>query len=728
MTPDPRTQPVAANDRSFDASAISARLLRRWLEIATSRSTRPGQWRRPTDRWIAILVEEIGKSLGASSVQLLAQVGPRWDLISQYGSTATPGAVPIAPTPPAPNDPAFSFAGAWSTLVTMALDSVQPIFREQMVAAAIHRGGEIIDGDWSRLAAGRDVNADSFDSSSSSQLAPAVLVVRFPSASNNPPARSIETVAGIAAILQALDRQQFQLGIASDAAQHLRRLLDLSIRWTQIENTEELLEAIAASSAEMLGAERASIFLWEKKRGKLVARPALGVEGGKLEVDDNVGIVGAVLSTGRAKIWNQSEDSESEINRAIDKRLKFNTRSLVAVPLRSPTGALLGVFEVLNKKLGGFDAGDASRLIDLARHAAAAIQDTETRQRLTSVRDRLLRDAASKYEVIGDSPAIRTLRDTVSRVAKTDLAVLALGENGTGKEVLARSIHFQSSRRDQPFVAVNCAALVESLLESELFGHERGAFTDAVQARPGKFELASGGTLFLDEIGDMSPGGQAKLLRVLEEKIVVRVGGSIPIPVDVRIIAATNQSLRELVATKRFREDLFFRLNVVSFRLPPLRERGDDILTLAEHFLAQFSVQIGRVQPSFSHEAKQALLHYRWPGNVRELRNVMERTSYLSLAETLTEYDLGLTPWDSPMTPTAAGTSTSGAALERRKTTDAIIPLGDATRDFQIEHIQHAIDNQRGNMTTAAESLGLHRSNLYRKMRQLGMKTDEDQD
>lgn len=716
MIPDPRTPPEASNGANFDANSVVSRLLRRWLEIAVSRATRPGQWQRPADRWIAILVEEISKSLGGSSVQLLAQVGSRWNVLSQHAVSTQPGAIE-----PPRNEASLE------SLVAQALDSVQPVFRDQMAAVAIHRGGELIDGDWSRMSSGRDAISDSYDAGAQSQLAPTVLVIRFSSThSAQLQLRGNETVAAIAGMLQSLDRQQHQLGVASDAAHHLRRLLDLSIRWIQIENTEELLEAIAASSAEMLGAERASIFLWEKKRGKLVARPALGVEGGKLEVDDNVGIVGSVLSTGRPRLWNHSEDSESEINRAVDKRLKFNTRSLVAVPLRSPTGTLLGVFEVLNKKLGHFDARDASRLIDLARHAAVAIQDTETRQRLTSVRDRLLRDAASKYEVIGDSSVIRTLRDTVSRVAKTDLAVLALGENGTGKEVLARSIHFQSARRDQPFVAVNCAALVESLLESELFGHERGAFTDAVQARPGKFELASGGTLFLDEIGDMSPGGQAKLLRVLEEKIVVRVGGSMQIPVDVRIIAATNQSLSELVATKRFREDLFFRLNVVSFRLPPLRERGGDILTLAKHFLAQFSVQIGRAQPTFSEEATQALLRYRWPGNVRELRNVMERTSYLSLSDTLTESDLGLTSWDSP-SPSATSSSTpSTPAASRNASSGPLTSLGDATRDFQIEHIQQAIDSQRGNMTAVAESLGLHRSNLYRKMRQLGMKTDED--
>ena len=183
-------------------------------------------------------------------------------------------------------------------------------------------------------------------------------------------------------------------------------------------------------------------------------------------------------------------------------------------------------------------------------------------------------EAAEKVRLIGESPAIEALRSIIRRVADTDLAVLILGENGTGKEVVAQSIHYLSRRRDQPFVAVNCAAIPETLAESELFGHEKGAFTDAHEARRGKFELAAGGTLFLDEIGDLSLGGQAKLLRVMEEKVLVRVGGSTPIHTDARLLAATNQNLAEMVRAKRFREDLYFRLNVVTLDLPPLRERG----------------------------------------------------------------------------------------------------------------------------------------------------------
>ncbi|MGC4006421.1 MAG: sigma-54 factor interaction domain-containing protein [Pirellulales bacterium] len=243
---------------------------------------------------------------------------------------------------------------------------------------------------------------------------------------------------------------------------------------------------------------------------------------------------------------------------------------------------------MINKLEGDFNDEDEAALVELAALAAPALANTQQLEATLAVNQLLVDRAAEAARLVGECPAIVALQSTLRRVAPTELAVLLLGENGTGKEVVSQAIHYLSPRRNQPFVAVNCAALTETLLESELFGHEKGAFTDAHESRIGKFELAAGGTLFLDEIGDMSRGGQSKLLRVLEEKIVVRVGGSKPIQVDVRVIAATNQNLAEMVRQKRFREDLFFRLNVVSLELPPLRDRGGDIMLLAEHFLSDF--------------------------------------------------------------------------------------------------------------------------------------------
>ena len=245
-----------------------------------------------------------------------------------------------------------------------------------------------------------------------------------------------------------------------------------------------------------------------------------------------------------------------------------------------------------------------------------------------------------------------------------------------------------------------------------MFGHEKGAFTDAHEARPGKFELASGGTLFLDEIGDMSLGGQAKLLRVLEEKVVVRVGGSQTIPTDARVIAATNQDLVELVRQKKFREDLFFRLNVVALTIPPLRERGDDVILLAQHFLADFCSKSRRTVPQFTAAARKRLLAHTWPGNVRELRNMMERLAYLFPGDKVDADDLSFV-----MSPTA---NESAIALDQ--------PLAEATKQFQADYIERHIKRTKGNMTDTAQRLGLHRSNLYRKMKQLGMHPTENED
>jgi Nif-specific regulatory protein len=305
---------------------------------------------------------------------------------------------------------------------------------------------------------------------------------------------------------------------------------------------------------------------------------------------------------------------------------------------------------------------------------------------------------------------METLRTTIGRVADTDLAILILGENGTGKEVVSRMIHYKSRRRDQPLVAVNCAAITETLLESELFGHEKGAFTDAHQAREGKFELASGGTLFLDEIGDLSLGGQSKLLRVLEEKVVVRVGGSMPIHTDARVVAATNQNLAQMVAEKKFREDLYYRLNVVTLEMPPLRARGDDALLLAEHFLREFCLKSHRRALTMTPLARKRLTQHAWPGNVRELRNLMERLAYLSQGDTIEAADLEFI-----LVPAHA--SHVAAASE--------LALADATTQFQVDYINGAIARAGGNVSDAAEQLGLHRSNLYRKMRQLGMSGDQ---
>ncbi len=488
--------------------------------------------------------------------------------------------------------------------------------------------------------------------------------------------------------------------------EQLQQLMELAVSWQRSASLSDLLNHMAQVAARILRGERASIFLWDKAKSQLVGHPALGVEGEPLRIRDDQGVAGEVLRTGMSRRWDQSEDP-SAINAKVGEKLGYITRSLVAAPLVDARGKPMGVFEVLNHQDGRFTSIDEQFLNELARHASAALENSQRIDALIQTRNRLIQSASSSMQLIGDCPQVRALRDTVARVAPTELAVLLLGENGTGKEVVARSLHLNSRRCDQPFVAVNCAAIAESLLESELFGHEKGAFTDAHSDRAGKFELASGGTLMLDEIGEMSLAGQAKLLRVLEEKVVVRVGGSTPIRTDVRVIAATNQELAKLVREKRFREDLYFRLNVVTLNLPPLRERGNDVIVLAQYFLDQFGHQIGRPPPELSPTACERLLSHSWPGNVRELRNLMERVAYLTVGTVIEESDLAFV-----LSPASSGDVSQ---------VPPNMTLNDATDLFQTRYIRQHIEAAGGNLAKAAERMGLHRSNLYRKLKQLGI-------
>jgi two-component system nitrogen regulation response regulator NtrX len=290
--------------------------------------------------------------------------------------------------------------------------------------------------------------------------------------------------------------------------------------------------------------------------------------------------------------------------------------------------------------------------------------------------------------------------------APTNGRVLIYGENGTGKELVARSVHALSRRRTGPFVEVNCAAIPEELIESELFGHTKGAFTGAVTDRRGKFEVADGGTLFLDEIGDMSLKTQAKVLRALQEQVVEPVGGVTSVRVDVRVLAATNKELTGEIRAGRFREDLYFRLNVIPIFVPPLRDRPDDVPLLAEHFMAELAREYGRRPKKLDAGAATGLRSYRWPGNVRELRNVIERLMIMVPDNTITLADLGFLDSSSPATVEAGGVT---------------MPLHEARERFEREYILKALAAQQGNISRTAEALGVERSNLYRKMRAFGI-------
>ena len=500
---------------------------------------------------------------------------------------------------------------------------------------------------------------------------------------------------------------------AKRRADRLNAILEMTARWNQSRETDELLIEIAEASTRLLRAERASIFLPDASGKSLIGKPALGVESGQITIPMNMGVVGSVVETGTPqRVDSDIAAEQRQINREVDAELNFETRSLLCVPLVNSQQETIGAFELINKIQGNFTDEDQEALIELASHASVAIENTQHVEQLESTTKVVADEAAHQVQLIGNCGQIDELKSTIERVANTDLAILITGENGTGKEVVAQLVHYLSDRRDKVLVAVNCAAITESLLESELFGHEKGAFTDAHQARAGKFELADQGTLFLDEIGDMSLGGQAKLLRVLEEKVVVRVGGSTTIPTSARVVAATNQNLAELVKDKKFREDLFFRLNVVTLEIPPLRDRGDDIILLAEHFLNEFCKKSRREILSLSAATKKKLLMHLWPGNVRELRNMMERLAYLSPGQTVEPDDL--------------------AFVNSPRAEESLVPmdlsLTEASKQFQCDYIQRHIDRSAGNMTDAASRLGLHRSNLYRKMRQLGMSGPADEE
>jgi two-component system nitrogen regulation response regulator NtrX len=327
--------------------------------------------------------------------------------------------------------------------------------------------------------------------------------------------------------------------------------------------------------------------------------------------------------------------------------------------------------------------------------------------------------------MVGKSSAMDTVRQMIARIAPTDARVLIMGESGTGKELVASAIHDGSARREKPFVRVNCAAIPRDLVESEMFGHERGAFTGATQTRIGRFELAHRGTLFLDEVGDLGPDAQAKLLRAIEAKEIQRVGGNRVIRTDVRIISATNHDLQRAVRAGTFREDLYFRLQVIPLEIPPLRERGDDIFELVEHFSEQFLQRSGQAKPRWRSDALQLLRDYPWPGNVRELANIVERLAILRPGTEITGphvEDVLIVDRDEeaapPTTPTHAQKQLGDA---REPAARGSSSLTDKLDSFERTVIARALAEAGGNVADAARRLQTDRPNLYRRMKRLGI-------
>ncbi|HTV01688.1 MAG TPA: sigma 54-interacting transcriptional regulator [Luteitalea sp.] len=405
-------------------------------------------------------------------------------------------------------------------------------------------------------------------------------------------------------------------------------------------------------------------------------------------------------------------------------------RASLRVPMRRE-GRTIGGLNFMAREVGRFAESDVPVAQRVAAYAAltlahqdlaqAAARAAEARERAAALEEKVrsLHDElavlgrGTPRRIVGTSAAWRQCVAEAAQVAPTDTTVLLTGESGTGKEVLARFIHGASPRAHGPFLAINCAALPEPLLESELFGHERGAFTGATHARPGLIEQAAGGVLLLDEVGELSPGAQAKLLRVLQEREFQRVGGSRVLRADVRVIAATHRNLRRMVEAGTFRDDLFYRLHIFAIGLPPLRERPDDVLPLAEALLDDIGRQLGRRVGSLASTAAPALLGYAWPGNIRELRNVLERAAILAGSAPITDAHLAL--------PSAA----LPPRLDDSRRTDATSPLvttaGATLPDVERQLVSDALRAARYNKTRAARTLGLTRAQLYVRLRRYGL-------
>jgi len=399
-------------------------------------------------------------------------------------------------------------------------------------------------------------------------------------------------------------------------------------------------------------------------------------------------------------VWLPGADGLSTLARIRERQLD------VPVVMISGHGNIESAVRAI--KLGAFDFIEKP----LSLEKTMLVVRNALRQRRLEAENRALRARVDRHlQMVGESYAMRQLREQVAMAAPTNGRVLIYGDNGTGKELVARTIHALSRRRSGPFIEVNCAAIPEELIESELFGHVKGAFTGAVGDRRGKFEVADGGTIFLDEIGDMSLKTQAKVLRVLQEQVVEPVGGTSGVRVDVRVLAATNKELTSEIRAGRFREDLYFRLNVIPISVPPLRDRADDIPLLAEHFMAGFAREYGRRMKTLDASAVAALQQYPWPGNVRELRNVIERLMIMVPGDSIGARDLAFL--DGPFAAVAVTGGTEEGGDE---------PTLQAARNrFEREFILRTLAAQNGNISRTAELLGVERSNLYRKMRALGI-------
>ncbi|HNX73182.1 MAG TPA: sigma 54-interacting transcriptional regulator [Spirochaetales bacterium] len=469
-----------------------------------------------------------------------------------------------------------------------------------------------------------------------------------------------------------------------------------------------LLQKIIESSTRLVGAEAASLLLYDDNSEKLRFEIALGPKKHELagrEIEADSGIAAWVAKNGQSLISNNPTE-DARFSSEVAKAVSFPARSILAVPMKIK-GHLVGVIELVNKIGGsGFLPEDQFWLEIFSNQAAIAIENARLFEKTSnelSYLSRKVEESSGWHTLIFASQVMAEKIELADRIATSDVSVLILGESGVGKELFAERLHRMSYRNSKPFVRVSCAALPESLLESELFGHVKGAFTDAIQDREGRFEAAKGGTIFLDEIAELPLRLQAKLLRVLQQKAFEKVGSSQTIQVDVRIVAATNKDLAAMVERQEFRADLYYRLNVLPLVIPPLRERKEDIPVLANYFLKHYARETNKVVEGFSDSAMQSMLTYAWPGNVRELENAVERAVVMTRSRFISSADLML------------GNKEANVVDFRGKN------LKEAVNSFKSSFIRNALELHGWNQTQTAKELNIQRTYLSRLIKELNI-------
>jgi len=488
----------------------------------------------------------------------------------------------------------------------------------------------------------------------------------------------------------------------------LSLLLDLGAMLAREVELDTLLSALGTRIARAMRAERATVYLVDAATGELRSRIADLPELDEIRLPRGKGIAGYVAESGEVVNVRDAASDPRHFG-DVDRKTGYITRTILAAAIRDPAGrrAIRGVVQVLNKEGSAFTDEDEAFLHALCAQVAQALEGTTLRP--ASPNDRGVQVRGPINHIVGASAAMRAVYTLVQRAAATDATVLLRGETGVGKGLFARAIHANCKRADGPMVTVDCTTLPASLVESELFGHERGAYTGADRRVQGKVELANGGTLFLDEVGDLPAPAQAKLLRFLQERTFERVGGRETLRADVRIVAATHRKLEELVAKGEVREDLFYRLRVVEIAIPPLRARGaDEVEQIARHFLVQYSRRHDREGMRLSDAAVRALRDHPWPGNVRELEHAIERAVVLASTTEIEPEHLGLLSAD------ALGRK---SLMPRSNDGTVSLPLGLPLDEVERRYVEATLAAQGGNLTKTAETLEVGRNTLKRKVR-----------